>query len=58
MAVELGEPEWCKGYGLRNTHRIAIAPTKSCVSAEIKFILVSGEVISIKQILEKNNIAM
>lgn len=29
MAVELGEPEWCKGYGVRNTHRIAIAPTKS-----------------------------
>lgn len=29
MANELGEPEWCKGYGLRNTHRIAIAPTKS-----------------------------
>lgn len=29
MAKELGEPEWCKGYGLRNTHRIAIAPTKS-----------------------------
>lgn len=29
MAVELGEPEWCKGYSLRNTHRIAIAPTKS-----------------------------
>jgi len=29
MAVELGEPEWCKGHGLRNTHRIAIAPTKS-----------------------------
>ena len=29
MAIELGEPEWCKGYGLRNTHRIAIAPTKS-----------------------------
>jgi ribonucleoside-diphosphate reductase alpha chain len=29
MAVELGEPEWCKGTGLRNTHRIAIAPTKS-----------------------------
>lgn len=27
MAVEFGEPEWCKGYGLRNTHRIAIAPT-------------------------------
>lgn len=29
MAKELGEPEWCKGYGVRNTHRIAIAPTKS-----------------------------
>lgn len=29
MAIELGEPEWCKGTGLRNTHRIAIAPTKS-----------------------------
>jgi ribonucleoside-diphosphate reductase alpha chain len=27
MAVELGEPEWCKGYGVRNTHRTAIAPT-------------------------------
>lgn len=29
MATELGEPEWCKGLGVRNTHRIAIAPTKS-----------------------------
>lgn len=29
MAKLLGEPEWCEGYGLRNTHRIAIAPTKS-----------------------------
>lgn len=29
MALELGEPEWCSGFGLRNTHRIAIAPTKS-----------------------------
>ena len=27
LAQELGEPEWCKGYGVRNTHRIAIAPT-------------------------------
>lgn len=27
MAKEYGEPEWCKGYGVRNTHRIAIAPT-------------------------------
>lgn len=29
MAEHFGEPEWCKGYGVRNTHRIAIAPTKS-----------------------------
>ena len=29
MAQEFGEPEWCKGYGVRNTHRIAYAPTKS-----------------------------
>jgi ribonucleoside-diphosphate reductase alpha chain len=28
MAKELGEPEWCKGYGVRNTHRLAVAPTK------------------------------
>ena len=29
MAELLGEPEWCKSYGVRNTHLIAIAPTKS-----------------------------
>lgn len=29
MAKELGEPEWCVGYGVRNTHRTAVAPTKS-----------------------------
>ena len=29
MAKILGEPEWCKGYGVRNTHRLAQAPTKS-----------------------------
>lgn len=29
MAEVLGEPEWCKGYGVRNTHTNAIAPTKS-----------------------------
>lgn len=27
LASKLGEPEWCKGYGVRNTHRIAVAPT-------------------------------
>lgn len=29
MATYLGEPEWCSGFGIRNTHRTAIAPTKS-----------------------------
>lgn len=29
VAVVLGEPEWCKGHNRRNTHLIAIAPTKS-----------------------------
>jgi|TARA_R110000851_G_scaffold230898_9_gene383753 ribonucleoside-diphosphate reductase alpha chain len=29
LAERYGEPEWCVGYGLRNTHRIAIAPNLS-----------------------------
>lgn len=29
IADVYGEPEWCKGYGVANTHRLAIAPTKS-----------------------------
>lgn len=29
MAKEQGEPEWCRGFGVRNASRIAIAPTKS-----------------------------
>lgn len=29
LADKFGEPEWCKGYGVRNTHRLAVAPTKS-----------------------------
>lgn len=29
MAEKWGEPEWCKGYGVRNSHRCALAPTKS-----------------------------
>ena len=29
LAEILGEPEYCKGFGVRNTHRIAIAPTMS-----------------------------
>ena len=29
MAKEFGTPLWCKGYGVRNTHRIAVAPNLS-----------------------------
>lgn len=29
LAKEFGEPEWCKGLGMRNTHLLAIAPTVS-----------------------------
>lgn len=29
MAKVLGEPEWCEGYGVRNTHLTAIAPNMS-----------------------------
>ena len=29
MATNWGEPEWCKGYGVRNTHRTALAPNVS-----------------------------
>lgn len=29
LAKEYGEPEWCEGYGVRNTHRTAYAPTKT-----------------------------
>lgn len=29
LASVYGEPEWCKGYGVANTHRTSIAPTKS-----------------------------
>jgi ribonucleoside-diphosphate reductase alpha chain len=29
QAIEYGEPEWCKGTGLRHTHHLAVAPTVS-----------------------------
>ncbi|MEM4379612.1 MAG: ribonucleoside-diphosphate reductase subunit alpha [Thermoplasmatales archaeon] len=29
LAKKLGEPEWCQGTGMRNTHTMAIAPTVS-----------------------------
>ena len=29
LAAAYGEPEWCKGFGRRNTHLLALAPTVS-----------------------------
>ena len=29
MALEYGEPLWCRGTGMRNTHLLAVAPTVS-----------------------------
>jgi ribonucleoside-diphosphate reductase alpha chain len=29
MAETYGEPEWCKGFGIRHTHLMAVAPTVS-----------------------------
>lgn len=29
LAVEYGEPEWCKGHGIRNATTMAVAPTVS-----------------------------
>ena len=29
LAKTKGEPKWCKGYGVRNTHLLAIAPNSS-----------------------------
>ena len=29
LAGQLGEPAYCQGFGVRNTHRIAVAPTMS-----------------------------
>ena len=29
LAQELGEPSWCEGTGMRNTHLLAVAPTRT-----------------------------
>jgi hypothetical protein len=29
LALEYGEPLWCRGTGMRNTHLLAVAPTVS-----------------------------
>ena len=57
MATVMGEPEWCKGYGTRNTHNMAIAPTKSCVSGDTEFKLPDETVISYDTLLANNNLS-
>lgn len=56
LAEVLGEPEWCKGTGLRNTHRIAVAPTKSCVHPKTKIKMSDGTDKSFHDILKENGL--
>lgn len=56
MAKELGEPEWCIGTGKRNTHVLAVAPTKSCVAKETRFKLADGNTMSYEEVLIKNKL--
>jgi ribonucleoside-diphosphate reductase alpha chain len=39
MAISHGEPEWCVGTGMRHTHLMAIAPTRSnsIISGEVSY---------------------
>lgn len=39
MAISHGEPEWCVGTGVRHTHLMAIAPTRSnsIISGEVSY---------------------
>jgi len=39
MSKEYGEPEWCRGSGMRHTHLMAIAPTRSnsIISGEVSY---------------------
>jgi hypothetical protein len=55
MAENWGEPEWCKGYGVRNTHRVAIAPNL-CVTADTKLILANSEIISYDELVTQMGI--
>jgi ribonucleotide reductase alpha subunit len=56
LAEKFGEPEWCKGLGVRNTHLIAVAPTKSCVSKETNIVLADGSTKSYADLIKDNNL--
>jgi hypothetical protein len=55
MAQVLGEPEWCVGHGTRNTHNIALPPTKSCMPGDTVIQTAAGNM-SYFQILESQGI--
>lgn len=55
MAQELGEPEWCVGHGVRNTHNIALPPTKSCMPGDTVIQTAAGNM-SYFQILESQGV--
>jgi hypothetical protein len=55
MATTFGEPEWCVGYGVRNTHRIAIAPNM-CVTADTKIVLSDDSIIDYETVISNMGI--
>ena len=55
MATAFGEPEWCKGYGVRNVTRIAIAPNM-CVTADTKIVLSDDSIIDYENVISNMGI--
>lgn len=55
MAKEFGEPEWCKGYSVRNSHRVAIAPNL-CVTSDTKIVLANDEILSYDVLIQEMGI--
>lgn len=53
LAERLGECEVCSGYGRRNTHTMAIAPTTSCVPPKTKFQDGQGETIDFYELFNQ-----
>ena len=55
MAEHWGEPEWCKGYGVRNTHRLCCPPTL-CVAGDTNIVLSNNDIIDYKSLINKMGI--
>lgn len=56
LAQTLGEPPLLEGYGMRNTTTMAIAPTKSCVVPETKFLDGQGSPIDYYRFCERGGL--